>query len=199
MQSPSHTIDGYGPQDVEEEVLLIVLVDGVENKVVDDEVYDWLVNLLDDVLLVDFAGLDGVPELLEWVGVLLVRDDERVLVPLDDDEERGLDWALELELRNDDDDSKVDVSVEIDDEDRGTDEDEDELNRVEDDDSQELAVTEVWDEINKEDDNSKVELDVADVAVLDWWLLELKIDNVGLVNAEEDTVLEDSFLELETE
>ena len=98
MQSPSHTIDGYGPQDVEEEVLLVVLVDGVENEVVDVEVRDWLVNSIDDALLADFAGLDDVPELLEWVGVLVVRDDERVLAPLDDDEERVLDWTLELEL-----------------------------------------------------------------------------------------------------
>lgn len=64
MQSPSHTIDGYGPQDVEE-VLLVVLVDGVENEVVDVEVCDWLVNLLDDLLLVDFPRLGDVPELLE--------------------------------------------------------------------------------------------------------------------------------------
>ena len=68
MQSPSHTIDGYGPQDVE--VLLVVLVDGVENEVVDVEVCDWLVTLLDAaslVVFVNLAGLAGlgVPELLE--------------------------------------------------------------------------------------------------------------------------------------
>jgi hypothetical protein len=166
MQSPSHSIDGYGPQDVEEEMLLVVLVDGVENEDVDVEVCDWLVNSIDDVLLVDFAGLDDVPKLLEWVGAPVARDDERVLAILDDDEERVLDWTLELELRNDDDDSELDLSVEIGDEDRGTDADEDELNKFEDDDGKELAVTGAWDEITKENDDSEVGLDVADVDVL---------------------------------
>ena len=140
-------MDGYGPQDVEEEVLLVVLVDRVENEVFDDEVGDLLVDLLDDELLVDFVGINDVPELLERAGVLVVRDDERLLVPFDDDEKRVLDWTLELELRNDDD--------------------------------------------------SKLELDVTDIVVLDWWLLELEVDNVDLVDVEEDTVLEESFPELE--
>jgi len=43
--------------------------------------------------------------------------------------------------------------------------------------------------------------DDADVDdVLDWWLeLELKLDNVVLVEADEDAVLEDSLPELELE
>lgn len=64
-----------------------VLVDEVENKVVDVDVCDWLVDLLDDVLLVDIARLDDVPGLL--VGILVVRDDDEV---------RVLDWTLKLEL-----------------------------------------------------------------------------------------------------
>lgn len=35
--------------------------------------------------------------------------------------------------------------------------------------------------------------------MLDWWLLELRLKNVGLVDAEEDAMLKNSFPELELE
>ncbi len=82
MQSPSHTIDRYGPQDIEEEVLLIVFIDGAENEFFDIEVCDWLVSFLDDVLLVDFVGLDDLVELLERVGVLGLIDSDGLRLDL---------------------------------------------------------------------------------------------------------------------
>lgn len=77
MQSPLHIIDGYGPQDVVEEAMLVVLVDRMEIEVGDIEVCDWLLDLLDAMLLVDFAELGDTPELLDCVGLLVARDGER--------------------------------------------------------------------------------------------------------------------------
>lgn len=77
-----------------------------------------------------------------------------------------------------------------------TDEDGDEL-KSEDGDDKELVVPKVRNEISEEGDDSKLVLDVSNFVVLDWRILELKLDTIALVEVEDIIVPEDSFLELE--